>query len=107
MSNKGDWRMHDTTAGVRVVRAAAEEGDYARAVAMAALLVPGMEAQLGQYRLQMELYEQAVKNGNWRQAIRALADARIAAVQAGLPELEVVATDRLYDVVKAHELRRA
>ncbi len=99
--------MQDANMEARMVRAAAEAGDYERAVTIAGHLVPEMEAQLTQYQVQMALYEQAMGAGNWRLAIRALADARLAAIQAGLPELEGVATDRLYAVVKAHELRRA
>lgn len=99
--------MQDAKMDSRMVRAAAEAGDYERAVTIANRLVPDMEAQLAQYQVQMSLYEQAMAAGNWRLAIRALADARLAAIQAGLPELEGVATDRLYAVVKAHELRRA
>ncbi|HLN62402.1 MAG TPA: hypothetical protein VK464_12695 [Symbiobacteriaceae bacterium] len=99
--------MQDANMEARMVRAAAEAGDYERAVTIAGHLVPEMAAQLGQYQVQMALYEQARAEGNWRLAIRALADARLAAIAAGLPELEGVATDRLYTVVKAHELRRA
>jgi hypothetical protein len=99
--------MYEAKSGARLVQAAAEAGDYARAVTIAAELVPDMEAQLGQYQIQMDLYEQARQTGHWRLALRALADARMAAIAAGLPELEGVATDRLYDVVKSHELRRA
>lgn len=99
--------MQEVSTVSRLVQAAAEAGDYERAVVLSAQLVEGMEAQLGQYRLRMEGYEQARAAGNWRLALRTLADARIAAIQAGLPELEGVATNRLYDVVKSHELRRA
>jgi hypothetical protein len=100
--------MQDTTTGgARLVRAAAEQGDYLRAVTIAARMAPGMEPQLTQYRFMMEAYEQALAAGDRRKALRALADARLAAIAAELPELETVATNRLYAVVKAHELRRA
>jgi hypothetical protein len=99
--------MQEITTGTRFIRAAAEAGDYGRAVEVAAKLWPDVAPQLEQYRLQMELYELCREKSEWRRALRALADARIAAIAAGLPELEVVATNRLYDVVKSHELRRA
>jgi hypothetical protein len=99
--------MQDMTTGMRLVRAAAEAGDYARAVSIAEKLAPGSEPQLVQYRLMMEKYDQAVAGDDWRRALRALADARLAAIAAEMPELETVATNRLYEVVKAHELRRA
>lgn len=85
------------------LRTAAERGDYARAAVVAQQLAPGMEAQLGQFRNQMEVYEATRAQADWRRALRALADARIAAIAAGLPELESVVTDRLYDVVKERQ----
>lgn len=99
--------MQESTTTARLARAAVEQGEYARGVDIAAKLAPGLEPQLEQYRLMMETYDLAVSAADWRRALRALADARLAAIQAGLPELETVATNRLYEVVKAHELRRA
>lgn len=93
-----------TTAGG--LRAAAERGDYALAAKQAAELMPDMIPQIEQYRIRMELYEEAVEAENWRQAIRALADARMAAIAADLPELEVVAQARLFQVVKHFQGRR-
>ncbi|HWI64939.1 MAG TPA: hypothetical protein VNT75_24180 [Symbiobacteriaceae bacterium] len=99
--------MQETTTGTRLIRAAAESGEYGRAVEIAIRLWPDMAHQLEQYRLQMELYETSRAGHDWRRALRALADARLAAIAAGLVELEIVATNRLYDVVKSNELRRA
>jgi hypothetical protein len=99
--------MQEMRSGNRLIRAAAEQGDYVGAVEMATKLWPEMVHQLQQYRLMMEQYEASRGKLDWRQALRALADARLAAIAAGLVELEVVATNRLYDVVKSHELRRA
>jgi hypothetical protein len=99
--------MQEITSGNRLIRAAAEQGDYVGAVEMAMKLWPEMVHQLQQYRLMMEQYEASRGKLDWRRALRALADARLAAIAAGLVELEVVATNRLYDVVKSHELRRA
>jgi len=93
--------------GLRAVQAMAERGDYRGAVAAALAIVPCAEAQLRQYEIMMELYEEARVGGSWRRALRALADARMAAIAAELPELETVATARLYEVVRLHELRRA
>lgn len=97
--------MPEATTLAQAVRAAAERGDYGRAVETAAKLVPGMEPQLGQYQYQMERYEQYKAAADWRHALRALADARTAAVAAGLPELETVASNRLYEVVKLYSVR--
>ncbi|MDF2628602.1 MAG: hypothetical protein K0R39_2433 [Symbiobacteriaceae bacterium] len=99
--------MNGMTAGNRLIRAAAEQGDYVGAVEMATKLLPDMVHQLQQYRLMMEQYETSRGKLDWRRALRALADARLAAIAAGLVELEIVATNRLYDIVKSHELRRA
>lgn len=99
--------MQETTTGTRLIRAAAEIGEYARAVEIAVKLWPDMIHQLEQYRLQMELYELSRAKLDWRRALRSLADARLAAIAAGIVELEIVATNRLYDVVKSYELRRA
>jgi hypothetical protein len=85
------------------LRIAAEQGDYAKAAQVAAALAPGMEAQLRQFFIQMEIYQEAKGTSDWRKALRALADARIAAISAGLPELESVVTERLYDVVKGRK----
>lgn len=87
-------------------REAALAGDYSRAVAVAAPLVPGMEPQLEQYRLQMRAYDEAHALQDWRKALRALADARLAARAAGVPALEQVASDRLYELVRSHEVSR-
>lgn len=99
--------MQETTTGTRLIRAAAEQGEYGRAVEIATKMWPEMAHQLEQYRLQMENYELARDKHDWRRALRALADARIAAIAAGMVELEIVATNRLYEVVKSNELRRA
>ncbi|HYF92103.1 MAG TPA: hypothetical protein VD969_07635 [Symbiobacteriaceae bacterium] len=99
--------MQETTTGTRLIRAAAEKGEYGRAVEIAARMWPEVALQLEQYRLQMEIYELCREKCDWRRALRALADARIAAVAAGVVELEMVATNRLYEVVKSNEARRA
>ncbi len=90
------------------VRAAAERGDYALAESLALSLAPGKETELTRFRERMEVYEQARESQDWRRALRALADARDAAVAAGLPELEGVVTHRLFDIVKLQqEVRKA
>ncbi|MGE5673419.1 MAG: hypothetical protein ACM3XM_05980 [Mycobacterium leprae] len=86
--------------------AAALEGNYQRVTELAAALAPGAEPQLEQFRIQMEEYEAAVQQSDWRRALRALADARLAAIGAGIPDLEAIATQRLYSVVKQYEGRR-
>jgi hypothetical protein len=91
----------------RDLRIAVEQGDYVRAVNLAAALAPGTEPQLDQFRIQMEVYDRARAAADYRKALRALADARMAAIAAGFPELEAVITDRLYEVVKLHGGRRA
>lgn len=98
--------LHAADHAARSARQAAVDGDYNKAVSLAATLVPGMELQLEQYRLQMETYDDARTTEDWRRALRALADARLAALAAGVPELEQVASDRLYDLVRLHEVRR-
>lgn len=89
------------------LRAAAAQGDYERVAAIAASLAPGMEAQVEQFRIQMQLYTQARAGQDWRRALRALADARLAAIHAGLPDLESIATEGLYHIVRSYEGRRA
>jgi hypothetical protein len=88
------------------MRTAMEQGDYALAVTLAAELAPGMDSQLGQFKIQMELYRQARSDADWRRALRAIADARIAAISAGLPELESIASHHLYQIVREHEGKR-
>ncbi|MFZ5828008.1 MAG: hypothetical protein ACOY94_27195 [Bacillota bacterium] len=99
---------HQATRNVaESAREAAEAGDYTRAAALAAIVAPGMEMQLEQYRLRMQDYERASAEGDWRKALRALADARLAALAAGVFGLEQVANERLYDLVKQGEVRRS
>lgn len=91
----------------RQVKQAAESGDYALAVSLAVRVVPGMEPELKKFQKQMEAYEEARGHANWHRALRSLADARAAAISAGLPELESVVTHRLFDIVKQqHEGRK-
>lgn len=91
----------------RDVRIAAEGGDYSLAVTLAAKVVPGMEPELRKFKAEMEAYEEAKGRANWHRALRSLADARAAAISAGIPELESVVTHRLFDIVKQqHEGRK-
>ncbi|HEY3365513.1 MAG TPA: hypothetical protein VGK74_10710 [Symbiobacteriaceae bacterium] len=89
------------------LRAAAAQGDFDKVAAIANALVPGMEAQVEQFRIQMGLYAQAKEANDWRRSLRALADARLAAIAAGLTDLESMATEGLYNIVKLYEGRRA
>lgn len=98
--------LHVAESIARSAREAALVGDYDSAVAIANSLVPGMELQLQQYRWQMETYEEARCRNDWRRALRALADARLAAVVSGVPALEEVASDRLYDLVRTYGVAR-
>lgn len=88
------------------ILAALQRGDYARAELAAAALVPGKEPQLYQFRIQMESYERARRESDWYRALRALADARLAAINAGVAELEEVANRRLQETVRSYEGRR-
>lgn len=90
----------------REIRAAAERGEYARAAVMASILAPGMEGVLGRFQTEMEAYERAKISANWHRALRALADARAAALASGVIELEAVVTRRLFDVVRLHHEER-
>ncbi len=96
---------HTSCTAARRAQDLAQAGDYNQAVAIASALAPGMEPQLEQYRLQMQAYERANAERDWRRALRALADAWMAALAAGVPELEKVANERLYALVKDHEVR--
>jgi DNA polymerase/3'-5' exonuclease PolX len=62
-----------------------------------------VEVQLRQYWLQMELFEKFRAEGDWRRALRAIADARIAAVAAGKTDLEAAASERLLEVVRLYQ----
>ncbi|HEY8346061.1 MAG TPA: hypothetical protein VIL07_02150 [Symbiobacteriaceae bacterium] len=94
--------MEASQALVRL-KEAARRGDYAGAVRNAALLVPGKQRELDRFRMEMEQYERAVRTAQWRAALRALAAARMAAVAAGLPELEDISTDQMYRVIRLRE----
>ena len=98
--------MQQAVTTAETMRAAVAQGDYAGAVDAAAALAPEMAPQLVQFRFMMERYAEARQASDWRRALRALADARMAAIAAGLPELETLATNLLYDVVKQYEGRR-
>lgn len=87
----------------REVRTAAERGDYALAEELANSMVTGASEELAKYRERMERYEQAKAVGDFRRALRALADARAAAIASGLPELESVVTHLLFDVVRLQQ----
>lgn len=89
----------------RCTREAAEAGDYTWAAAIAVTGAPGLEMQLEQFRLRMQDDEVACTVENWRQPLRALAVARLAALGPGVVDLERVANERLYDLVKKHEVR--
>lgn len=95
--------MSETTTARAELKAAAGRGDYAEAVRSAAVLAPGKERELEQFRSQMELCERALRAAEWRRALRALAEARTAAVAAGLPDLESISTARMYAVIKLRE----
>lgn len=97
--------LQATGKAARSAREAAQAGDYTRAADLAAIVAPGMEMQLEQFRLRMQDYEEACVEENWRRALRALADARLAALAAGVVDLEQVANERLYDLVKKHEVK--
>ena len=86
----------------REIRTAAEQGDYARAAVLAAIVAPGMEGPLSTFQSEMEAYERARLVSNWHRALRSLADARSAAIACGMPELESVVTHRLFDIVRLH-----
>lgn len=96
--------MYAAGTAARSAQDAARSGDYTRAVAIAATMVTNMELQLERFRIQMERYDEACGAGDWRRAVRSLADARLAALAAGVPELEQVATERLYALVRKHEV---
>jgi len=85
------------------LKAAAGRGDYALAVRSAAILAPGKEQELNQFRAEMEFSQRAIRSAQWRSALRALAQARMAAVAVGLPELENISTDQMYRVIKLRE----
>jgi len=96
---------HMPGAVARKARSFAQAGDYNQAVAVASLLVPGMEHQLEQFRVRMRAFESAKAIGHWREAVSALTDARMAALAAGIPELAQVASDQLFRLVKEQEVR--
>lgn len=98
--------MQQATTSTDALRAAAVQGDYAGVISAAAALAPEAEPQLVQFRIMMERYEEARQAADWRRALRAVADARMAAIAAGLPELETLTTNLLYDVVKQYEGRK-
>lgn len=85
------------------LKAAVGRGDYALAVRSAAVLAPGKEQELNQFRAEMEFSQHAIRSAQWRSALRALAQARMAAVAVGLPELENLSTDQMYRVIKLRE----
>lgn len=85
------------------LKAAVGRGDYAVAVRSAAVLAPGKEQELDQFRAEMEFSQRAIRSAQWRIALRALAQARMAAVAVGLPELESISTDQMYRVIKLRE----
>lgn len=96
-------QLNQAVPSTKEVRTAAERGEYAVAVALASSLVPGLDDVLSRYRERMESYEEARQAGDWRRALRSLADARAAAIASGLPELESVVTHRLFDVVRLQQ----
>lgn len=85
------------------LKAAVGRGDYASVVRSAAVLAPGKERELDQFRTEMEFSQRAIHSAQWRSALRALAQARMAAVAAGVPELERISTDQMYLVIKLRE----
>lgn len=99
--------MRQPMTGFHTIMTALARGDYARAEVAAAAFAPGKEAQLHQFRIQMESYERARIEADWYKALRALADARMAAIGSGIPTLEEVVTDRLRETIRLYEGRRS
>lgn len=98
--------MHQMIPGQNSISMLLERGDYARVEVAAAAMVPGKEAQLHQFRVQMESYERARGEADWYRALRALTDARLAAISAGLVPLEEMANRRLKETIRLYEGRR-
>lgn len=85
--------------GERELKAAAARGDYARVVNLATSMSPKSRPEAVKFQAHMDIYEQARRQGDWRRTMRALADARDAAIAAGFPQLESVVSHRLVEVV--------
>lgn len=96
--------MGKTTTIHRDMRTAAGRKDYAKATDAALILAPDKGTYLTEFRVFMERYEQAKSRYAWRKALRAVIAARRAAIAAELPDLEQIATERLYELVRLYEL---
>jgi hypothetical protein len=81
-------------------RQAAEQGDYRRAEALAASVVPADTRRLAEFRHHMEACEEAIRAEDWRMALRTLADARIALAASRCTILESAVQHRFQYVLR-------
>lgn len=90
------------TGAMAAAQSAMERGDYRQAEALVAGAIPETKERLQRFRTQMELHEEAVTRQDWRVALRALADARIAVADARLQDFEQFIATRLRQVMNLH-----
>lgn len=95
-----EQREREPVDALEQARMAAAQRDYRRAEALAVAAMPDDLQSLAQFRQYMEMCEQAVESGDWRTALRALADARIALAGTRCLVLEGVIHERLQQVIR-------
>lgn len=93
-------RVRRVTDPLEKAQLAARKGDYRKAEALAGAVSPGDLESLSRFRHHMETSEQAIRSEDWRTALRALADARIALADTHCAELQDVVHERLQQVMR-------